>query len=123
MAASAPDGFAKAEYLKALDEVHVERIARQLDRARVKFVEVHGRDIERVEELVEVEPAILRRLPPEPHGWEWVLDDDRRIVSSYIGYRYEVKIDAMNQQLLEQFRERSRNTANENENEDEGREG
>ena len=34
---------------------------------------------------------ILSALPPEPHGWEWVLDDDSPdIVSSYLWRRYEL---------------------------------
>ncbi len=52
---------------------------------------------------------MLNRLPPEPHGWEWVLDEPSgRIISSYIGFRYELKIDAMNRQLIEEFHQRSR---------------
>ena len=87
----------------------VERRARYLDQARAEFVRRHRRDIERVEDLVEVEPRVLNQLPPEPHGWEWVLDEESgRIMSSYVGFRYELKVDAMNRQLMEQFRERSR---------------
>jgi tetratricopeptide (TPR) repeat protein len=109
LARETPDPYAKAEYEKALDEIEAERRARRLDLAREEFVRRHGRDIRRVEELVEVAPPVLRVLPPEPHGFEWTLDSESgRIVSSYLGHRYQVRIDATNQQLLERFRERSR---------------
>ncbi len=105
LARQAPDEFARAEYLKALDEVETERRARVLDAAREKFQQLRGRDITRVEELA---PAVLRSLPAEPHGWEWTLDaESGLIVSSYLGHRYEVRIDGTNQRLLQQFRERS----------------
>lgn len=107
MAEQAPDEYVRAAHLRALDEIETERRARHLDRAREIFKKWHGRDIERVEELASLEPKVLSQLPPEPHGWEWVLDDRDRIVSSYVGYRYEVKLDARNRQLLSQFRERS----------------
>ena len=109
LARQAPDEYARVEYLKALDEIEVERHARYLDQARAEYVRRHRRDIERVEDLVLVEPRVLSRLPPEPHGWEWVLDEPSgRIISSYIGFRYELKIDAMNRQLIEEFHGRSR---------------
>ncbi len=102
------DPFARAEYEKALDEIETERRARVLDAARAEFERRHGRDIARVEELVTVPPAVLRRLPPEPHGWEWKLDaESGRIVSSYVGHRYSVRIDGTNQKRLERFRARS----------------
>jgi hypothetical protein len=102
------DPFAKAEYGKALDEIETERRARRLDAARTEFQRRHGRDLERVEELVQVSPAVLRRLPPEPHGWEWVLDSESgQIVSSYVGHRYRLRIDGTNQMRLERFRARS----------------
>jgi len=105
------DPFKRAEYEKALDEIEAERRARGLDAARAEFRRRHGRDIERVEELVSVPPPVLRQLPPEPHGWEWKLDPESgQIVSSYVGHRYRVRIDGTNQMLLERFRERSRKT-------------
>ena len=112
LARQAPDEYARVGYLKALDEIEVERRARYLDQARAEFVRRHRRDIERVEDLVEVEPRVLSQLPPEPHGWEWVLhEQDGRIVSSYVGHRYEMKIDGTNRLLLEDFRQRSRRKA------------
>lgn len=104
-----PDPYKKAEYEKALDEIEAERRARQLDAAREEFERRHGRDILRVEELVEGQHPVLRALPPEPHGWEWTLDPESgRIVSSFVGHRYEVRIDATNRRLLERFHARSK---------------
>lgn len=105
------DPFARAEYEKALDEIEAERRARRLDAAREEFRRRHGRDIASVEELVQGKPPVLRVLPPEPHGWEWTLDPKSgQIVSSYIRHRYETRIDATNQSLLERFRARSQKT-------------
>jgi tetratricopeptide (TPR) repeat protein len=102
------DPFAKAEYGKALDEIETERRARLLDAARAEFQRRHGRDLERVEDLVSGREAVLRRLPPEPHGWEWVLDSESgQILSSYVGHRYRLRIDQRNQQRIERFRARS----------------
>jgi tetratricopeptide (TPR) repeat protein len=102
------DPYARAEYEKALDEIEAERRARTLDAAREEFRRRHGRDITRVEDLVQVEPPVLRALPPEPHGFEWTLDrESGRIVSSYVGHRYQLRIDATNRKFLERFRERS----------------
>ena len=104
-----PDPYKRAEYEKALDEIEAERRARLLDAARAEFERRHGRDIRAVEDLVNVAPRVLRRLPPEPHGWEWVLDPESgKIVSSYIGHRYSVRIDGTNRQLLERFHARSK---------------
>lgn len=107
MARQAPDEYERAEYLKALDEIETERRARVLDAARAEFVRREHRDIARVEELVE--RGVLQRLPSEPHGWEWEISaSSGQIVSTYVRFRYEMKIDDMNKQLLERFRERSR---------------
>ena len=103
-----PDPYAKAEYEKALDEIEAERRARQLDLARAEFHRRQGRDIKCVEDLVRVPPPVLRALPPEPHGSEWTLDPQSgRIVSSHVGHRYQVRIDATNRKLLERFHARS----------------
>jgi hypothetical protein len=86
------DPFARAEYEKALDELETERRARRLDHARDEFRRRHGRDIERVEDLVRGPDPVLRRLPRELHGWEWVIDPESgRIVSSWYGARYELR--------------------------------
>jgi hypothetical protein len=86
------DPYARAEYEKALDEVETERRARRLDRAREEFIRRHGRDIERVEDLVRGPDPVLAKLPRELHGWEWVIDPSSgRIVSSWYGARYELR--------------------------------
>jgi hypothetical protein len=52
---------------------------------------------------------VLRALPPEPHGWEWVIDPTSgQIVSSYVGHRYSVRIDETNRRRLERFHARSK---------------
>ena len=103
------DPYKEADYEKALDEIEAERRASQLDAARAEFQRRHGRDIAQVEDLVRVPPPVLRRLPAEPHGWEWTLQPETgQIVSSYIGHRYSVRIDETNRRLIQKFRERSR---------------
>ena len=68
-----------------------ERRARRLDRAREVFRSRHGRDIARVEELASGPLAVVRRLPEEVHGWEWILDEESgEIVSSYYNDRYRI---------------------------------
>ena len=104
----APDDWTRGEYLHALEEVETERRTRFLDQAREAFRERHGRDIATVDELVSVHPPVLRALPPDIHGEGWELADDGRIVSVHYGYRYEVKIDAMNRILIDEFKERSK---------------
>jgi hypothetical protein len=104
MVQDAPDERRKAQYLAALDEIQVEQRARFLDRAREEYRRRHGRDVQRVEDLLMPPDPVLRSLPPaEPsslpaqlrRGSRWVLDpDDGRIVSSYYGRRYEVHFNA-----------------------------
>ncbi len=92
LARNAPDEYARADYEKALDEIETERRARMLDRAREMHRERAGRDITRVEELASGPGRVLRELPPEPNGWEWVIDEESgRIVSSFYGRRYEAR--------------------------------
>jgi tetratricopeptide (TPR) repeat protein len=100
---NAPDGYARADYAKALDEVETERRARYLDRARELFRARRGRDIERVEDLAGP-GGVLTALPPEPNGWEWVLDSETdAIVSSYYGHRYELNLSGEDRQRREQW--------------------
>ena len=88
--AQTDDPYERVEYEKGLDEIETERRARFLDDAREEFRRRHGRDITRVEELTEGPAPVLRELPPELHGWEWVVDSESgRIVSSWYGGRYE----------------------------------
>jgi hypothetical protein len=98
------DPYKRAEYEKGLDEIEAERRARVLDAARAEFTRRNGRDIRDVAELAKGPKAVLRALPPEPHGWEWVLDPaSGQIVSSYVGHRYSVRIDGTNRRKLERF--------------------
>jgi hypothetical protein len=88
---NAPGPEARAEYEKALDEIETERRALELDAAREEYQRRHGRDIEKVEDLVAGPNPVLRKLPPELHGWEWVIQEDTgEIVSSYYKARYQV---------------------------------
>lgn len=85
------DPYAKAEYEKALDEVETERRARFLDAARAEYRRRHGKDIAAVADLLQGPNPVLKQLPPELHGWEWVLDPHTgQIVSSYYQRRYRV---------------------------------
>jgi hypothetical protein len=105
---SAPDGYAAAEYEKSLDEVETERRARVLDAARQEYGRRHGRDIARVEDLIAGAAPVLRRLPPEPNGWEWTLDPETgRILSTYYGVRYEVHRQGRSERLRQEMIERS----------------
>ncbi|UCE86445.1 MAG: hypothetical protein JSU66_01525 [Deltaproteobacteria bacterium] len=81
---------ARAKYERALDEIETERRARWLDQAREDYRERFGRDIETIGDLVRGPDPVREALPPEPHGWEWILKGKkRRLVSSYYGHRYE----------------------------------
>jgi hypothetical protein len=92
LAQETDDPYARAEYEKALDEIETERRARKLDAAREEFLRRHGRDLEQVEDLVRGPDPVLRKLPKEIHGWEWVIDPEtNRIVSSWYGARYELR--------------------------------
>jgi hypothetical protein len=87
--ADTDDPRAKAEYEKMLDEIETERRARFLDGAREAYRRRHGKDIEAVSDLLKGPHPILRALPPEPHDWEWVLNEESgEIVSSYYERRY-----------------------------------
>jgi hypothetical protein len=107
------DPYVRAEYEKALDEIEVERRARLLDAARKEFQRRHGRDITSVEELARGPKRVLRALPPEPNGWEWKLDENGEIVSSYVGHRYSLRIDGTNRLRIQRFHERSEESAGE----------
>jgi len=88
---NAPGPEARAEYEKALEEIETERRALALDKAREEFKRRNGHDIEKVEDLVTGPKAVLKKLPPEVHGWEWILKPDTgEIVSSYYKARYQV---------------------------------
>lgn len=96
----------RAQYEKALGEIATERLARELDAARIRYRERNGRDIERVEDLVRGPEPVLGALPREPHGGGWKLDPyDGRIVSDVLLHRYEAKIDSVNQKRIERVLE------------------
>jgi hypothetical protein len=102
------DERAREQYLKALDEIATERVARVLDAARERYRERHGRDIEAVADLTRGPDPVLPQLPPEPHGGAWTLDRwSGELVSDVVGHRYEPKIDPVNKRRLEAFRGRS----------------
>ncbi len=94
----APDGRARAEYEKALDEIETERRARFLDQARAEYVRRNGKDITSPEDLVAGASPVLRQLPAEPNGWEWTLNEKGEIASTYYGSRYVVHRDAVDEQ-------------------------
>jgi hypothetical protein len=88
--ADTDDPYAKAEYEKMLDQIETERRARLLDAAREAYRKGHGEDIQSVEDLLKGPYPVLQELPPEPHGWEWVLSEKTgEIVSSYHERRYK----------------------------------
>jgi tetratricopeptide (TPR) repeat protein len=97
----------RAPFLRALMEIDTERRARLLDAARAEYVRRHKRDIERVEDLVS--GGVLRALPEDPYREGWTLASETgEIVSRYLRYRYEVKIDGTNRLQLDQFHARAR---------------
>jgi hypothetical protein len=93
---SANDEYARAEYLKALDEIETERRARQLDAARVAYRRRRGRGITAVSDLLVGPEPVLRILPgAHPHfeGFDWTLDEETGlIVSSFYRKRYELHV-------------------------------
>ena len=99
-----PDEYAKARYLKSLDEIDTERRARLLDEARVEYWRRHGRDLVRVEDLLRPPAPVLRQLPPaHPHfpGFGWMLDPETdQITSTFYGSRYRLFDHARDAQRL-----------------------
>ncbi|MEM9175100.1 MAG: hypothetical protein AAGC67_07680 [Myxococcota bacterium] len=98
MLESTEDEEERAKYETGLDEIEIEQKARFLDRARSAYRALTGRDIERVEDLVTGPHRVIEKLPdPEPdaipdplrRGSVWEIEGER-IVSSYLGSRYEV---------------------------------
>jgi hypothetical protein len=109
MAQQSDDPYARAGYQKALDEVLTERAARRLDAARARYWRRHGRDIERVTDLLAGQDPVLRRLPPaHPHfaaDFEWQLDPDSgQIVSSFYRTRYGLHVHPLDRERRERWR-------------------
>ena len=109
---STEDDETRAKIQAGLDEIELEHKARHLDRARSIFKELAGRDITAVDELIEGPNAVLRRLPsPEPdalpevyaRGSVWRIDPKTdRIVTTFVGKRYEVHFSGYDQKRLEE---------------------
>jgi hypothetical protein len=111
LAANTEDHYARAEYLKALDEVETERRARVLDQAREEYRQRNGRDIERVADLLRGSPPLLKTLPPahpQLPQFRWAVDPESgEIVSSYYRRRYELQIHALDRERRERERRQS----------------
>ncbi len=90
LARQAEDPAEREHYERGLVEIETERRARFLDRARAEYRRRHGSDIEQVDDLVRGPHAVLARLPEEPNGKRWLVDDKGRLVSSFYMRRYEV---------------------------------
>jgi hypothetical protein len=111
LARDTADEYKRAEYLKVLDEIQVERWARGLDAARTEYRHRTGRDVAAVADLVLGARPVLAALPPaHPHfpGFVWRLDPDSgRIVSSFYGRRYELHIHPFNRARRDEWRTRA----------------
>ena len=103
------DDGERAKLEAALDEIEIEYKARYLDRARDAYRQLRGRDISRVEDLIKGPDTVLERLPSaEPdsipsslkRGSIWELDEGGRIVSSYLGSRYEVHFSGIEREKI-----------------------
>jgi tetratricopeptide (TPR) repeat protein len=111
---STADEEEKARLQIALDEIEIEYKARHLDRARAAFRELAGRDITSVEELTRGPFRVLESLPnPEPsaipaplrRGSVWEIDPETdRIISSYLGNRYEIHYSPIDRERLEEWK-------------------
>jgi hypothetical protein len=111
MAESTEDQYKKAEYLKALDEIQIERSARFLDDARAEYWRRNGRDIEQVTDLLAGPNPVLQRLPRAQSyldGFEWILDPETgQIVSSYYRIRYRLHETQTDRNRKQEWREQS----------------
>jgi len=109
------DDEARAKIQVALDEIEIEYKARHLERARRAHRTLTGRDIESVQDLVRGPHRVLERLPSaEPdaippslsRGSTWEIEPETdRIVSSYLGARYELHYSTVDRRRLEQRRD------------------
>jgi len=108
LARDTDDEYKRAEYLKELDEIAVERWARSLDAARNEYRRRHGRDIASVEDLAHGPKRVLSALPPaHPHfdGFAWRVDPRTgAIVSSFYGFRYELHVNPFDRARREIWR-------------------
>ncbi|MBY0398889.1 tetratricopeptide repeat protein [Myxococcota bacterium] len=105
----------RARLQVALDEIELEYKARLLDRARAAYRMASGRDIRSVEDLIRPPHRMLVKLPsaepdaiPAAHarGSTWIVDPaSDRIVSTYLGRRYEVHLSPSDRDRLESWRQ------------------
>jgi len=103
------DPYQRAAYEKALDEIETERRARYLDQARDEYRRRNGRDITSVEDLARGPDAVLSDVPPDVHGWGWVLDPKTgQIESAFYGARYQLNLHPTDQKRLEEWTGRER---------------
>jgi tetratricopeptide (TPR) repeat protein len=118
------DEDARAKLQVALDEIEIEHKARFLDRARQTFHELTGRDIESVDDLTRGRHGVLEGLPsPEPDAIPaslaresvWEIDPETdRIVSSYLGRRYEVHFSGTDRLRVDEWQEDRASVEDEN---------
>jgi hypothetical protein len=98
------DPWQRAAYEKALDEIETERSARLLDQARETYRRRHGRDIASVDDLTRGPDAVLHELPPDLHGWGWVLDPKTgQIESAFYGARYQLNMHPTDRKRLDEW--------------------
>jgi hypothetical protein len=109
------DEYAKARYLKSLDEIATERRARSLDAARLEYWKRTGHDLARVEDLLAGPAPVLRTLPPpHPHfaDFRWILDPETgHITSSFYGSRYRLYHHKTDAARLERQRKQANEAA------------
>ena len=106
-----PDEFARAEYLKAYDEIETERRARYLDAARSEYWRRHGEDIREPSDLWLGSRAVIHARehvpPPHPHfpGFEWAIDEEtKEIISTFYGQRYRLYIHSADLGMRREWR-------------------
>ncbi len=107
------DEEAKVTLKIALDEIEIEYKARHLDRARIAYAELSGRDIQTVDDLTRGVHRVLEKLPsaepdalpaPLSRGSVWEIDPQTgRIRSSYIGSRYEIHYSGADRKRVEKW--------------------
>jgi tetratricopeptide (TPR) repeat protein len=108
-----PDDQAQIQI--ALDEIEIEYKARHLEAARSAYRKLAGHDLRRVEDLIRPPFRMLEKLPsPEPdaipaslaRGSKWKIDrKTKRIVSSYLGRRYEVHYSKADRARVEAWKQ------------------
>lgn len=114
---STEDEDSRAKIQAGLDEIELEYKARHLDKARALYRERTGRDIDHIDDLIRGGAPVLKRLPsaepegiPESYarGSVWKIDPKSgRIVTSYLGKRYEVHYSDVDKKRLEAMKSAS----------------